>query len=61
VADMECLPENLHNRIYYEPSGEGIEQQIRERLEEIKNRKAKYAEKRGLKDQSKNNKTESTS
>jgi putative ATPase len=41
VADMECLPENLQNRIYYEPSGEGVEKQIRERLEEIKDRKAK--------------------
>jgi len=60
VADMECLPENLRNRAYYEPSGDGIEKRIRERLEEIKNRKATGVEKRGAKDQS-NKKTESAS
>jgi len=36
VADMECLPENLRGRTYYEPTGEGIEKRIRERLEEIR-------------------------
>ncbi len=36
VADMECLPDNLKNRTYYHPTGEGVEKRIRERIEEIK-------------------------
>ncbi|MFZ0770192.1 MAG: replication-associated recombination protein A [Candidatus Sulfotelmatobacter sp.] len=36
VADMQCLPENLRDRIYYRPTGEGIEKRIRDRMEEIK-------------------------
>ena len=40
VADMQCLPDNLRDRNYYRPTGEGIEKRIRERLEEIKRRRA---------------------
>ncbi len=36
IANMQCLPENLRDRIYYRPTNEGIEKRIRERLEEIK-------------------------
>ena len=36
VADMQCLPDNLKDREYYAPTNEGVEQRIRERLEEIK-------------------------
>jgi putative ATPase len=36
VADMQCLPDNLRDRLYYRPTNEGIEKRIRERLEEIK-------------------------
>ncbi len=36
VADMQCLPDSLHNRVYYQPTNEGVEKRIRERLEEIK-------------------------
>ena len=36
VADMECLPGNLRERVYYHPTNEGVEKRIRERLEEIK-------------------------
>jgi len=36
VADMHCLPDNLHHRVYYHPTTEGIEKRIRERIEEIK-------------------------
>jgi putative ATPase len=36
VADMQCLPDNLRDRVYYRPTNEGIEKRIRERLEEIK-------------------------
>ena len=36
VADMQCLPDNLRDRVYYRPTSEGIEKRIRERMEEIK-------------------------
>ncbi len=36
VADMECLPDNLQGRVYYQPTNQGIEKRIGERLEEIK-------------------------
>jgi putative ATPase len=39
VADMQCLPDNLRDRVYYHPTGEGEEKQIRERLEELKRRR----------------------
>ncbi len=32
VADMQCLPDNLRDRTYYQPTNEGIEKRIRERL-----------------------------
>src|SRR5881296_355837 len=41
VADMQCLPDNLRNRVYYEPTNEGIEKRIRQRLEEIKSRRSR--------------------
>jgi putative ATPase len=42
VPGMECLPEELADRRYYEPTDRGIEKRIRERLgeiEEIRHRK----------------------
>jgi putative ATPase len=36
VANMQCLPDNLHDRIYYRPTNEGIEKRIRDRMDEIK-------------------------
>jgi putative ATPase len=36
VADMQCLPDNLKDRVYYHPTEEGIENRIKARLEEIK-------------------------
>ncbi|HZC23319.1 MAG TPA: replication-associated recombination protein A, partial [Candidatus Binatia bacterium] len=36
VAAMQCLPDNLLDRVYYRPTNEGIEKRIRERMEEIK-------------------------
>ena len=39
VADMQCLPDNLRDRVYYQPTEEGREKQIRDRLEEIRGRK----------------------
>ena len=41
VADMQCLPDNLKNRVYYYPADEGVEKRIKARLEEIKRAKAK--------------------
>jgi putative ATPase len=36
VADMQCLPDNLRGRVYYQPTNEGIEKRIRDRMEEVK-------------------------
>jgi putative ATPase len=36
VANMQCLPDNLKDRKYYQPTNEGGEKRIRERLEEIR-------------------------
>jgi putative ATPase len=41
VADMQCLPDNLKDRVYYHPTSEGIEARIKARLEEIKRAKKK--------------------
>jgi putative ATPase len=49
VADMECLPENLRGRVYYQPTNEGIEKRIRERLQEIKQRRSQTAKPRSPK------------
>src|SRR5262249_45374399 len=42
VADMQCLPDNLRDRNYYQPTNEGIEKRIRERLAEIKKRREQF-------------------
>jgi len=44
VADMQCLPDNLQDRVYYRPTGEGIEKRIRERLEEIRRQRRRPTE-----------------
>jgi putative ATPase len=36
VANMQCLPDNLRDRVYYRPTNEGIEKRITERMKEIK-------------------------
>ena len=43
VADMQCLPDNLAGRVYYQPTSEGVEKRIGERLEEIKRRRSQKA------------------
>jgi putative ATPase len=43
VADMQCLPDNLTDRVYYRPTSEGVEKRILERLEEIKRRRSQAA------------------
>jgi putative ATPase len=35
VADMQCLPDNLKDRQYYRPTGEGFERELQKRMEEI--------------------------
>ncbi|MGB6481418.1 MAG: hypothetical protein WA899_13455, partial [Candidatus Sulfotelmatobacter sp.] len=43
VASMQCLPDNLRDRVYYKPTSEGIEKRIRERMEEIRKLRAPAA------------------
>ncbi|HTD22617.1 MAG TPA: replication-associated recombination protein A [Terriglobales bacterium] len=44
VADMQCLPDNLRDRIYYQPTSEGREKEIQQRLRQI--RQAREAQKK---------------
>ncbi len=41
VADMQCLPDNLRDRVYYRPTNEGVEKRIRERMDEIKRQRSR--------------------
>ena len=41
VADMQCLPDGLRDRVYYHPTGEGVEKSIRQRIEEIKRKRSR--------------------
>src|SRR5947209_2905991 len=41
VADMQCLPDNLHDRRYYQPTSEGKEKLYAERMEAIRKAKRK--------------------
>jgi putative ATPase len=47
VADMQCLPDNLKDRVYYRPTEEGMEKRIKARLEELKHAKAIPEQRRG--------------
>jgi putative ATPase len=40
VADMDCLPDSLRGRTYYQPTQEGREKQLAQRMEEIRRIKA---------------------
>src|SRR2546422_895309 len=53
VADMQCLPDNLRDRTYYQPTNEGVEKRIRERIDEIKRIRSKASKR------SEDNKSES--
>jgi len=44
IADMDCLPDSLKGRTYYQPTQEGREKQLAARMDEIRRIKA---EKRG--------------
>lgn len=45
LNSMECLPERLRGTVFYEPTDRGVEQRIRERLAEIRRRRAGGTEK----------------
>ena len=36
VADMQCLPEHLKDKVYYHPNDVGMESRMKQRLETIK-------------------------
>jgi putative ATPase len=40
LTDMRCLPDSLLGKVYYEPTGQGLESRFKERLEQIKAWKA---------------------
>src|SRR5207302_2319470 len=43
VTDMQCLPDNLAGRAYYQPTDQGFEQRLRQRLDEIRKIKSRSA------------------
>jgi putative ATPase len=43
LTDMTCLPESLAGRVYYNPTDQGFEARIRQRLEEIRRIQKKAA------------------
>src|SRR6202049_1912404 len=43
VTDMQCLPDNLAGRNYYQPPDQGFEQRLRQRLDEIRKIKSRGA------------------
>ena len=44
VADMQCLPDQLKDRVYYHPTDQGVEKRIRERLEDLKKKRSEAAQ-----------------
>jgi putative ATPase len=46
VTDMTCLPESLRGRTYYQPTDQGFEARLRQRLDEIRRIQKKPAEQR---------------
>jgi len=51
VSAMPCLPPGLEGRRYYQPTHQGLEQEFRRRLEEIRERKRVAGEKAAQKQQ----------
>jgi len=43
VTGMQCLPDNLSGRTYYQPSDQGFEARLRARMDEIAKMKRKAA------------------
>ena len=46
ITNMQCLPDALVGRAYYQPTDQGMESRFRERLEWIKAWKAEHATKK---------------
>ena len=46
ITNMQCLPDSLVGRAYYQPTDQGMESRFRERLEWIKAWKAEHASKK---------------
>ena len=44
VTNMSCLPDNLAGRSYYQPTDQGFEQRIRQRLEDIRKIKSRSSQ-----------------
>jgi putative ATPase len=44
VSDMDCLPENLQGRTFYQPTDRGFEKEIKRRLDGWKEIKRKRRE-----------------
>ncbi len=42
LTNMQCLPDSLKDKVYYEPADQGLERQISERLKQIKEWKKKH-------------------
>jgi putative ATPase len=38
VADLQCLPDRLANERFYEPTGRGLEKQLQQRLDQLRER-----------------------
>ena len=49
VADMQCLPDNLKDRRYYQPTDEGFEKKLKEKMQTIEEWKKKYVRAQGTK------------
>ena len=47
LTAMECFPESMRGTVYYQPTGEGQESQVRDRLEKIKKWKRAHLDKEG--------------
>ena len=45
LTDMTCLPENLRGRRYYQPTDQGLEKRLKERMQAIEEWKRKRARK----------------
>jgi putative ATPase len=46
AADMQCLPDNLRDRVYYRPTAEGWEQDFAERLKRLRDLRSQAARKK---------------
>ena len=46
VADMQCLPDNLRDRVYYHPTSEGAERNFAELLKQIRERRMRASRER---------------